>query len=57
MKNYLQNAIECCFSEDCGRTRDAHQHLVYRNLVSEQYSGSCKKGDDRAFYTTKCAAV
>ncbi|MPC11297.1 hypothetical protein E2C01_003959 [Portunus trituberculatus] len=45
------------FSQDCSRTRDAHQHPVYRvtsNTVSERYSGGC---DDRALYVTKCAAV
>ncbi|MPC53363.1 hypothetical protein E2C01_047252 [Portunus trituberculatus] len=26
-------------------------------LVSEWYSGICKKGDDRALHMTKCATV
>ncbi|MPC58005.1 hypothetical protein E2C01_051996 [Portunus trituberculatus] len=61
-ENYRQKAEECCFSQDCSRT-------IYRyygntsitgiasNTVSEWYCGSCEKGDDRALYTTKCAAV
>ncbi|MPC63400.1 hypothetical protein E2C01_057498 [Portunus trituberculatus] len=28
MKNYQQNAEKCCFSQDCGRTRDAHRPVL-----------------------------
>ncbi|MPC87096.1 hypothetical protein E2C01_081946 [Portunus trituberculatus] len=30
MKNYKQNTKECCFCQDCGRTKDAHWHSVYQ---------------------------
>ncbi|MPD04750.1 hypothetical protein E2C01_100456 [Portunus trituberculatus] len=30
MKNYQQNAEKCYISQDCSRTRDVHQHLVYQ---------------------------
>ncbi|MPC43923.1 hypothetical protein E2C01_037581 [Portunus trituberculatus] len=30
---------------------------ITSNTISERYSGGCEKGDDRALYTTKHAAV
>ncbi|MPC43141.1 hypothetical protein E2C01_036778 [Portunus trituberculatus] len=30
---------------------------ITSNMVPERYSGGYEKGDDRALYTTKCAAV
>ncbi|MPC69368.1 hypothetical protein E2C01_063591 [Portunus trituberculatus] len=30
---------------------------ITSNTVSERYSGSCEKEDNKALYTTKCAAV
>ncbi|MPC47432.1 hypothetical protein E2C01_041177 [Portunus trituberculatus] len=50
MKNYQRNLEECCFSQDCCRTRDAHWHLVYwitditGNVVSEWDTGGGRGG-------------
>ncbi|MPC47769.1 hypothetical protein E2C01_041525 [Portunus trituberculatus] len=30
---------------------------ITSNMVSEWYSDSCEKGDDRALYMTRCAAI
>ncbi|MPC13059.1 hypothetical protein E2C01_005778 [Portunus trituberculatus] len=60
MKNYRQNAEECCFVNTAAglEMHTSNQDTgITSNTASERYSGGCKKGDDRALYTTKCVAV
>ncbi|MPC39922.1 Delta-like protein C [Portunus trituberculatus] len=56
----LMDKIHTCVTVPMGTVASGvvfQTATAHHNTVSEQYSGGYEKGDERAFYTTKCAAL
>ncbi|MPC23369.1 hypothetical protein E2C01_016413 [Portunus trituberculatus] len=54
MKNCWQNTEECCFSYDCGMTRDVHCITSSIDIRTEQWQ--CQGGRGQSFvYNHVCS--